>query len=78
MTTEREVAMPRGAPLKFKILRTRWKDERGVVVEGARISATRLNADELQQLAHEILRAAADCRTDGFAPPCPPESGGLA
>ena len=50
------------APLKFKILRTRWKDERGIVVEGARISATRLNADELEQLAHEILRAAVECR----------------
>jgi hypothetical protein len=55
-------AMPRAAPLKFKILRVRWKDERKGVVEGARISATRLNADELEQLAHEILRAAVDCR----------------
>jgi hypothetical protein len=54
--------MPRAAPLKFKILRVRWKDERKGVVEGARISATRLNADELEQLAHEILRAAVDCR----------------
>jgi hypothetical protein len=54
---------PRAAPLKFKILRTRWKDAGGAVVEGVRLSATRLNADELEQLAREILRAAADCRT---------------
>jgi hypothetical protein len=54
--------MPKAVPLKFKILRVRWKDERKGVVEGARVSATRLNADELEQLAHEILRAAVDCR----------------
>jgi hypothetical protein len=52
-------------PLKFKILRVRWKDARGGIVEGARISATRLNADELEQLAHEILRVVVDCRADG-------------
>jgi hypothetical protein len=51
-------------PLKFKILRVRWK-EYGKIIEGGRVSATRLNAEELEQLAHEILRVVADCRAEG-------------
>ena len=61
-TTELACVMPRAAPLKFKILRTRWKDECGGVVEGARVSTTRLSADELELLACELLRVAAECR----------------
>ena len=40
--------------MKFKVTSTRWKNERGEIVQGARVSATRLNADELEQLAREI------------------------
>jgi hypothetical protein len=56
--------MTAATPLKFKVTRTRWKDERGGVVDGARISATRLDVDELERLAREILRVVADCRAD--------------
>jgi hypothetical protein len=52
--------------MKYKILRVKWKDERGLV-EGARVTATRLDAFELEQLGHEILRVAAECKEDQSA-----------
>jgi hypothetical protein len=50
--------------MKWKILCVEWKDARGFVERGGRISAVRLNADELEQLAHEILRVVAECKKD--------------
>jgi hypothetical protein len=50
--------------MKWKILCVEWKDARGFVERGGRISAVRLNADELEQLAHEILRVVAECKED--------------